>query len=130
WALASALAGIGPLDRRLDESAALRRSHVRLYQGLTALFTPAYQSDSVWPALLRDILLAPLSRVSPGPGIRQPLSRESSAPRLKPWGWRCRTSPRSGAERDRRRAAIAALPIARHADDLTGPAGVGEDEVA
>jgi len=70
WALAQALAGEGSLDRRLATAVALRRDHVRLYQWLTALFTPAYQSDSVWPALIRDVVLAPLSRIPPGPGIQ------------------------------------------------------------
>lgn len=70
WALSLALGGGEPLERRLERAVALRRSHVLLYQRLTALFTPAYQSDSVWPALLRDIVLAPLSRVAPGPRIQ------------------------------------------------------------
>jgi salicylate hydroxylase len=70
WALAKALGESGPLDARLAAAAALRRSHVRLYQWLTALFTPAYQSDSVWPALIRDLVLAPLSRVPPGPRVQ------------------------------------------------------------
>jgi 2-polyprenyl-6-methoxyphenol hydroxylase-like FAD-dependent oxidoreductase len=70
WALAEALGGEGRLDARLAVAAALRRSHVRLYQWLTALFTPAYQSDSVWPALIRDVVLAPLSRVPPGPRVQ------------------------------------------------------------
>ena len=70
WALAQALGGDGALDARLADAVALRRSHVRLYQWLTALFTPAYQSDSPWPALIRDLLLAPLSRVPPGPRVQ------------------------------------------------------------
>jgi 2-polyprenyl-6-methoxyphenol hydroxylase-like FAD-dependent oxidoreductase len=70
WALTQALGGDGRLDARLAAAVALRRSHVRLYQWLTALFTPAYQSDSAWPPLIRDILLAPLSRVSPGPRVQ------------------------------------------------------------
>lgn len=70
WALSLALADDEPLARRLERAAALRRSHVALYQHLTALFTPAYQSESVWPALLRDIVLAPLSRLGPGPSIQ------------------------------------------------------------
>ena len=70
WALAQALGGDDPLEARLAEAVTLRRSHVRLYQWLTALFTPAYQSDSPWPALLRDLVLAPLSRVPPGPRIQ------------------------------------------------------------
>jgi 2-polyprenyl-6-methoxyphenol hydroxylase-like FAD-dependent oxidoreductase len=70
WALAQALAADSPPEARLAEAVALRRSHVRLYQWLTALFTPAYQSDSPWPALVRDVLLAPLSRVPPGPRVQ------------------------------------------------------------
>ncbi len=70
WALSMALCGGEPLERRLERAVALRRSHVALYQRLTALFTPAYQSDSIWPALLRDVALAPLSRVGPGPRIQ------------------------------------------------------------
>ncbi len=70
WALARALNEGGSLEARLATAVALRRSHVRLYQWLTALFTPAYQSDSVWPALIRDLILAPLSRVPPGPRVQ------------------------------------------------------------
>lgn len=70
WALAQALAGPGPLPDRLAAAVALRRSHVRLYQWLTALFTPAYQSDSPFPAFLRDVVLAPLSRIPPGPRVQ------------------------------------------------------------
>ena len=70
WALAKALGEPGPLEARLAAAVALRRSHVRLYQWLTALFTPAYQSDSPWPALIRDMLLAPLSRIPPGPRVQ------------------------------------------------------------
>src|SRR5690606_4043203 len=70
WALSMALGGGEPVERRLERAVALRRSHVALYQRLTALFTPAYQSDSIWPALLRDVVLAPLSRVGPAPRIQ------------------------------------------------------------
>jgi 2-polyprenyl-6-methoxyphenol hydroxylase-like FAD-dependent oxidoreductase len=89
WVLGLGLASEGPLDRRLARAAALRRSHVRLYQWLTALFTPAYQSDSALPALIRDWLLAPLSRVPPGPRVQaamvgglvgNPLARLGLAP--------------------------------------------------
>lgn len=66
WALGKGLEGDRPLNKRLDAAVALRRDHVRLYQWLTALFTPAYQSDSLWPALIRDVVLAPLSRIPPG----------------------------------------------------------------
>lgn len=75
WALAMALGeerpgGEGELQARLERAIALRRGHVKLYQWLTALFTPLYQSDAALPALLRDRLLAPLSRVGPGGAIQ------------------------------------------------------------
>jgi 2-polyprenyl-6-methoxyphenol hydroxylase-like FAD-dependent oxidoreductase len=73
WALAEGLAGQGPLDTRLARTVALRRGHVRLYQRLTALFTPLYQSDAAVPALLRDVLVAPLSRIGPAPRIQATL---------------------------------------------------------
>ena len=73
WALAQGLEIGGPLERRLAHAAELRRAHVRLYQRLTALFTPLYQSDAAFPALLRDVLLAPLSRIGPGPRIQAAL---------------------------------------------------------
>ena len=86
WALGQALDGHGPLDARLAGAAALRRSHVRLYQWLTALFTPAYQSDSVWPALIRDVVLAPLSRIPPGPVVQANMVCGLAAGPLGPLG--------------------------------------------
>lgn len=70
WALAQGLAGAGPLQRRAERAIALRRRHVALYQWLTALFTPLYQSDASWPAVLRDRLLAPVSRIGPAARIQ------------------------------------------------------------
>lgn len=49
--------------------ARLRRWHVRLYQGMSAAFTPQYQSDSRLLPLLRDRILTPLSRLPPVPRI-------------------------------------------------------------
>jgi salicylate hydroxylase len=86
WALAQALADAGPLEARLARAVALRRSHVRLYQSLTALFTPAYQSESVWPALIRDVILAPLSRVPPGPRVQADLVSGLTGAPLGPLG--------------------------------------------
>ncbi len=86
WALAMALGQAGPLERRLAAAIDLRRSHVRLYQWLTAVFTPAYQSDSVWPALVRDVILAPLSRVPPAPRIQASLVAGLAGGPLGPLG--------------------------------------------
>lgn len=44
----------------------LRGAHVALYQAATAFFTPLYQSNAALPALVRDRLFAPASRLWPG----------------------------------------------------------------
>jgi 2-polyprenyl-6-methoxyphenol hydroxylase-like FAD-dependent oxidoreductase len=46
-----------------------RRWHVRLYQGMSAAFTPQYQSDSRWLPTFRDRVLMPVSRLPPVPKI-------------------------------------------------------------
>lgn len=45
--------------------AGARRWHVRAYQGLSAAFTPQYQSDSRVLPVLRDHILAPVARIWP-----------------------------------------------------------------
>ena len=49
---------------------AMRRGHVRLYQALTALFTPVYQSDSHVLPFVRDRLVGPLSGLWPANRIQ------------------------------------------------------------
>lgn len=70
WALAKALREGENMAGALARFVALRRAHVRLYQWLTWLFTPLYQSDALLPAVLRDVFLAPLARFGPGPRIQ------------------------------------------------------------
>lgn len=48
----------------------LRGAHVALYQAATAFFTPLYQSNAALPALVRDWLFAPASRLWPGKAIQ------------------------------------------------------------
>lgn len=48
---------------------ARRRNHVRLYQGMSLLFTPVYQSDSHLLPLLRDRIAGPLSKLWPATRI-------------------------------------------------------------
>ena len=48
----------------------MRRRHVRLYQALTALFTPVYQSDSGVLPFLRDRVVGPLSKLWPATRIQ------------------------------------------------------------
>ena len=73
WALARALRQGGSIDDGLTLFRQARRAHVGLYQALTALVTPLYQSDSIAAAVIRDLLFAPLSRVGPGPRLQAAL---------------------------------------------------------
>lgn len=71
WALARALDGGGEgedkadLPRALARAVAMRRAHIRLYQALSTMFTPAYQSDSRVMPFIRDRIVPPFGRVSP-----------------------------------------------------------------
>lgn len=53
----------------LRQYAGARRWHVKLYQALSASFTPQYQSESTVLPVLRDRILAPLSQTWPMPAI-------------------------------------------------------------
>lgn len=80
WALFTALQRY-PLDEALPRYAAMRRWHVRMYQWMSALFTPMYQSGSRTLPLLRDHLLAPSTRV---PGVPRLLTALVSGDLLPP----------------------------------------------
>jgi 2-polyprenyl-6-methoxyphenol hydroxylase-like FAD-dependent oxidoreductase len=54
-----------PLDEALRAYAMGRRAHVWIYQAVSAVFTPQYQSDSRWLPVLRDRVLFPMSQVMP-----------------------------------------------------------------
>lgn len=62
-ALALALERSATLEEALVAYARARRLHVRLYQLMSAAFTPFYQSDSHILPMLRDWLVAPMSQV-------------------------------------------------------------------
>jgi salicylate hydroxylase len=63
WALRQGLCGAATVEAGLARTVAMRRRHVALYQALTALLTPVYQSDSRVIPALRDRLVPPLSRL-------------------------------------------------------------------
>lgn len=63
FALRQGLRDAATMEAGLARTVALRRRHVALYQALTALLTPVYQSDSRVVPALRDRLVAPLSRL-------------------------------------------------------------------
>lgn len=64
-ALADALAENADIPLALAEYAKKRRFHIRLYQTLSAAFTPFYQSDSRILPFIRDVLVAPTARIPP-----------------------------------------------------------------
>ena len=70
WALAHALRQAPDVATAVARAVAMRRRHVRLYQGLTALFTPVYQSDSRLLPFLRDRIVGPLSMLWPATRIQ------------------------------------------------------------
>lgn len=70
WSLAKALAERDDTAAALAHAVSLRRRHVLLYQALTALFTPVYQSDSRLVPLLRDRIVGPLSKLWPATRIQ------------------------------------------------------------
>lgn len=65
----------GDMQTAARAYARARRWHVRLYQAMSALFTPQYQSDSRALPVLRDRVVYPLSRIAPVPGILTALVR-------------------------------------------------------
>ncbi|XUU59433.1 FAD-dependent oxidoreductase [Erythrobacter sp. HA6-11] len=65
WSLARGLQDSRTVYDGLSLAHALRKDHVDLYQWITALFTPLYQSDSKLQPWLRDRVLAPISQVWP-----------------------------------------------------------------
>lgn len=73
WSLSRGLAEGRTLAEKLRLAAGWRSDHVWLYQWVTQLFTPLYQSDSRLLPGLRDRVLAPLSRHWPARGIQAQL---------------------------------------------------------
>lgn len=68
-ALAHALSTAASLEEGLAAYAAARRNHVRLFQLLSYVFTPFYQSDSRAIAWLRDRLVATVAKIPPAPQV-------------------------------------------------------------
>ena len=62
WALARGLREEASVADALARIVQLRSGHVRLYQAMSALFTPVYQSDSRLLPLVRDLVVGPLSK--------------------------------------------------------------------
>jgi 2-polyprenyl-6-methoxyphenol hydroxylase-like FAD-dependent oxidoreductase len=65
YALALALRRHRDAGVAILEAVRLRRRHVRLYQAMSILFTPVYQSESRLLPFLRDRLVGPVSKLWP-----------------------------------------------------------------
>ncbi|WP_442583196.1 FAD-dependent oxidoreductase [Mesorhizobium sp. ASY16-5R] len=57
------------LDDALEDYVRARRLHVRVFQVLSRMFTPFYQSDSVLLPFLRDRLVATVAEIPPAPRV-------------------------------------------------------------
>lgn len=86
WALAQGLEKAGSVHDGITRAIALRRRHVRVYQWLTALFTPVYQSDSRLLPLIRDRLVGPISKIWPATRIQAAMVSGLVANPLRPLG--------------------------------------------
>ena len=69
FALAGALHQANSVEAAIARAVASRIYHVELYQALSAMFTPFYQSDSRVLPFVRDRLVGPLSRLWPATTI-------------------------------------------------------------
>ena len=68
-ALTQALAANQDLDATARDYAFRRKRHVKIYQALSKMFTPFYQSDSTVLPWIRDNVVAGLSRMPPAQKI-------------------------------------------------------------
>ncbi|MER9596961.1 NAD(P)/FAD-dependent oxidoreductase [Mesorhizobium sp. M0244] len=66
-ALNYALIGTDRIDTALEAYVRARRWHVRVFQVLSLLLTPFYQSDSTAMPFVRDRLVATLAKIPPAP---------------------------------------------------------------
>ncbi len=73
WSLARGMEEGRTLNEKLRLALSWRRDHMWLYQWVTALFTPLYQSSTAWHPAIRDRLLAPLSKIWPASAIQAQL---------------------------------------------------------
>jgi 2-polyprenyl-6-methoxyphenol hydroxylase-like FAD-dependent oxidoreductase len=68
-ALAFALEQSGNLEIALSRYVAFRRWHMRVFQALSWMFTPFYQSDSAVLPFIRDRLVATIASIPPAPRL-------------------------------------------------------------
>lgn len=92
WALVEALEKADSIGEAQHRFIQMRSSHVRIYQWLTALFTPVYQSDSRALPFIRDRLVGPLSKFWPASWIQAAMVSGLIGDPLTPLGLSDRSS--------------------------------------
>lgn len=70
YALALSLRQSRNVADAIEQAVRMRRRHVVLYQAMSTLFTPVYQSDSRLLPLIRDRLVGPVSKLWPATWIQ------------------------------------------------------------
>jgi len=86
WTLAAGLRTTDSVTAGIGHAVASRRHHVRVYQGLSAVFTPAYQSDSRVLPFIRDRVVGPLSGFWPASWIQAAMVSGLVGNPLRPLG--------------------------------------------
>ena len=86
WALSQGLDVADSVEEALRLAISMRRRHVLLYQWLTALFTPVYQSDSRFLPFIRDRMVGPMSKLWPATWIQAAMVSGLIGSPLKPLG--------------------------------------------
>lgn len=86
YALAKALRDRAEIADALARAVALRRRHVALYQAMSTLFTPVYQSDSRLLPLIRDRIVGPIATRWPATWIQAAMVSGLVGRPLRPLG--------------------------------------------
>ncbi|MFD0917675.1 FAD-dependent oxidoreductase [Pseudahrensia aquimaris] len=83
---AFALAASNSVDEALTAHQKARRWHVKVYQALSYLLTPFYQSDSIAIPKMRDLLMGSVARVPPAPALLRAMVAGTLVDPLAPIG--------------------------------------------
>lgn len=86
YALSQGLRAEQDVGDALAHAVSLRRRHVRLYQRMSSLFTPVYQSDSHVIPFIRDTIVGPLSKIWPATWIQAAMVSGLIGNPLRPLG--------------------------------------------
>jgi 2-polyprenyl-6-methoxyphenol hydroxylase-like FAD-dependent oxidoreductase len=85
-ALAHALATRPTVEEALTAYVRMRRRHVRVFQALSRMFTPFYQSDSTTLPFIRDRLVATVAKIPPAPQLLAAMVAGTIVDPFKPIG--------------------------------------------